>query len=186
MRITTKAIAAILLCAPFSANAVLISGTIDDWPETGPLQVVGDGTNSVTMWWSINTNDRGFFYGSSFTGDSDVAVAAGVNAIGDIVDASLLTYTSGAVGPNCDANCATNGVGDFLVWNNINTGYYGVLRIDNIVGTGLEATLDATWWFQTDGTGNFSEIMHVPEPATLALFGIGLLAVGFARRRSRH
>ena len=172
-----------MVCAPLSAQADVITGTITGWPESGPLEIIGDGTNSVSVFWSINTNDRGFFYGSGFTGDSDVAVAFGVNDIFDIVDASTLIYTSGFVGPVCDADCAANGVGDFLVWNNINTGFYGVLRIDDIIGSGLDATLNATWWFQDDGTGDFSARMSVAEPGTFALFGLGLVGMFLARRR---
>ncbi len=183
MRKTYRIIAALLVCGPLTAQADIITGTITGWPESGPLEVIGDGTNSVSMFWSINTNDRGFFYGSGFTGDSDVAIALGVNDISDIVDAAALTYTSGFVGPVCDADCATNGVGTFLVWNNINTGFYGVLRVDDIIGTGLEATLNATWWFQDDGTGNFAGKTAVPEPATLALLSIGLLGIALLRRR---
>ena len=172
-----------ILAFPLSAPAAVITGNITGWVESGPLQVIGDGSNSVTLWWSINTTDRGFFYGSGFTGDSDVAVATGVGDIAEIVDASVFAYTSGAVGPVCDADCATNGVGQFLVYNNLNSGYFGALRIDNIIGSGLDATVDLTWWFQTDGSGNFGRPASVPEPGLLGLLGLGLLGMGLARRR---
>lgn len=187
-----KKLALILLAIlPVAANADIITGTINDWPEAGPVETIGDGFNSVSMFWSINTQDRGFFYGSGFTGDSDVTIAAGVTDVTEIVDASIYAYTSSFVGPVCDADCDAFGVGTFLIWNNIGTGFYGVLRVDDIFVPGgndfFNATLDATWWFQTDGTGDFSSfVAPVPEPGTLALLGIGVLGMGFMRRNRKN
>ena len=182
-----KYLAILLLALPFSANADVITGTISDWPESGPNETFGDGMNSVTMFWSINTFDLGFFYGSGFTDDSDVAIALGITDVTQIVDASLLTYTSSFVGPVCDADCDPLGVGTFLVYNNINTGHYGVFRVDDIVvpdGDFFSATVNGTWWFQTDGTGDFSSF-SVPEPGVLPLLAAGLFLGALMRRRVR-
>jgi hypothetical protein len=169
-----------------AADAAVISGNITDWDESGSLMNIGDGGNSVNMWWSITTFDKGWFYGSSSTGDSDVAFASGVTTISDISDASVFTYNNDYTGPHCDADCATNGVGDFLVWKNTGTGHYGVLRIDDIIVQDINvplATLYGTWWFQTDGTGDFSSAV-VPIPPALWLFCSGLLGlVGITRRK---
>lgn len=172
---------AILAC--HTTPAAVITGAITNWQEAGPNQIIGDGVNSVTLWWSINTFDRGWFYGSNSTGDSDVALASGVDDISDIVDASVYSFESGFLGPLCDAACASNGVGDFVVWRNINTGHYGVLRIDDIVVVDIDlpiAYMNATWWFQTDGTGNFAP---VPLPAGIPLLLSSVFTLGLLRQR---
>ncbi|MHC4659503.1 MAG: PEP-CTERM sorting domain-containing protein [Planctomycetota bacterium] len=173
---------ALLLAGGTSLQAEVIEGTISDWHESPPTPLtIGDGTNHVSLYWSIMNVDRGWFYGSGNTSDSDVAFATGVTDIFQIVDASIFSFTDGAIGPHYDADADPDGVGDFIAWRNIHTGHYGVLRIDDIYVPGggdlLDARLNGTWWFQTDGTGNF-----VPEPATLLLLGLGGLALLRKRR----
>jgi hypothetical protein len=176
-RVAIAALVLVLTAGAYGFGDV-ISGTISNWPESGPTMSIGDGNNHVTLWWSINTFDRGWFYGSGFTGDSDVAFVPSITDVTQISDASIYTYTAGSVGPASDADVDPDGVGDFLIWRNINSGYYGVLRVDDIHDVDLNqpyGELDGTWWFQTDGTGNF-----VPEPGTLVLLAAGLM---LARRR---
>jgi hypothetical protein len=169
-----------------SGYAAIISGTISNWEESGPVLTIGDGTNHVSLWWSINTTDRGWFYGSAFTSDSDVAFATGVTDISQITDASIFSFDTDHTGPHCDADCDPDGVGDFIIWQNTSTGHFGVLRIDDIFLAGstlLDAQLTGTWWFQTDGTGNFSA---VPLPASLPFLLSGLAAFRLmASRKAR-
>lgn len=144
----------------YNVDAEVITGTITDWPESGLVMAIGDGVNDVHAWWSISSSDEGWFYGSGFTGNSDVAHAVGVTDVRQITDASIYSYTDEVIGPFCDADCDPDSVGEFIVWRNIN-GYYGVLRIDDIVVQDIdapEATLSGTWWFQTDGTPDFSAV----------------------------
>ncbi len=72
---------------------------------------------------------------------------------------------------------------DFVMLRNENTGHYGMIRIDDITrGWARQfypqyqptATLNATWWCQTDGTKSFST---VPEPNSLAplLTSVGVI-----------
>lgn len=89
----------------YKPDQTVISGTITDWAESGPVIAIGDDANHVSLWWSINTLDRGWFYGSAFTGDSDVALASGVTEVTQISDACVYNFTSGAIGPFCDADC---------------------------------------------------------------------------------
>jgi hypothetical protein len=168
----------VVLLGAVGARGEIISGTIEDWDELTMFVTIGDDTNHVTMQWSYNQPNMGFFYGSDpWTFDSDVAAAPGITDVTQIFDASVFDFTSGYVGPLCDGD---DGVGDFVIWNNIETGHYGVLRVDDIVDPEPDtwrAQLNGTWWFQTDGTGNF-----VPEPATLLLLCLG----GMAVLRRRH
>ena len=161
MRKSAKAaiVSATILLLSQGAMAEVITGEITDWLHSDVYQVIGDDTNHVTMWWSINTYNRGWFYGRDWTGDSDVAYATDIVSIGQISDASQYDFDSHSIGPFCDAECDPDGVGDFIIWRNVDTGYYGVLRIDDIIdGNNWDAaSLNGTWWFQTDGTGNFSE-----------------------------
>lgn len=163
-----------------SAHAVVTSGQITDIFDSQTFSF-GDGTNMVTGYWSINTNHKGYFYGSP----NQVAFAAGVSHISQLTDASSFAFTPTYVGPLCDAACAPNGVGDFVLWRNAD-GYYGALRIDQIYHDGFSgpttATLSGTWWFQSDGT----PALAVPEPGQYALWMSGLGMLGCLALRGRR
>ena len=161
----------LLLVMVISARAYgdAISGTITNWPESGSTMTIGDGTNSVSMWWSsasFGTPATGYFYGSSYSqaADSDVAVATGVTDISQLTNAAAFTYTSGIVGPVP--------VGDFILYRNTVTGFYAALRITSIA---YPDGLSGTWWFQTDGSANLSPSSVVPEPSSVVLLSAGLV-----------
>ncbi len=166
-RCVGRMICASLLFSSAGLNAAIISGSISNWVESGPLMTIGDGTNHVNLYWSINTTDRGWFYGTNFTGDSDVAFAAGVSDITQITNAGALTYTNiNLPNPHCDPACAAHGVpgvGEFIVWKNTATGHFGALRIDDIHPGATVDELDGTWWFETLATGDFTGAT-IPAP----------------------
>lgn len=183
------AVAGVLLIASL-AQASVISGTVtSDYfdggagvPTSSPIEF-GDGVHSVTSFWVAASLHRGYINGilSPEVGDlihySDVAFAVGVTDISQITDASIFSFSH--ITPSlCDAICDPDGVGDFAVTRNVLDGYYGVLRIDRIDHYNDDydtfGLLQATWWFQTDGTGNFTS--PVPEPSSYLMFGIGMLA----------
>lgn len=179
-----------LLLAMSSVQATVISGTTTSIyydngggsPFSQPIKF-GDGVHSVTSFWTTRSlpgaNVSGNFYPEMAdpVTYSVVAFAVGVKDISQITDASIFSFSDRAFGL-CDAVCDSDGIGDFVVVRSILDGYYGVFRIDKIdyldYGVSLEiAHLHATWWFQTDGTGNFVSL--VPEPSSYLMFGIGIL-----------
>jgi hypothetical protein len=166
------------------APGSILTGNFVNWRES-TTKTVGDGVNAVTMYWSINTLHKGWFYGST---DSDVAFAPGVSAIEQITNAGALPFIMGSIGPHSDAAAAANHVGDFIVWRNRTSGHFGVLRINDInpnLNTGPnfghdDDFLQGTWWFQSNGTGNFS---NVPEPVGGPLIAAAACGLAGARRR---
>ncbi len=170
----------VVACA--NANASVISGQISQLSDS-QITGFGDGTHDIRLFWSVRNYNEGYLYGSSYapwwpTLNSDLALAPGVTDISQICDASSYTFVDSNLVVR-DAFANPNQVGDFVVYHNINTGHYGVLRIDyiNCISMAMPiAELNASWWFQTDGTCDFSS---VPEPAGLVL----LLCSALWRRR---
>ena len=128
----------------------------------------------------------------------DVAWAEGITDVSQIADASIFDFipapefsphvyyphmfadaqsNDGSIGSTHDAD-----IGDFLMIRNAETGHYGVLRVDLIHTFDTSgrpyAHMDATWWFQTDGSGDFSS---VPAPGATMLLGIA--GMGVLRRK---
>lgn len=190
------AVAGVLLMAS-SVQATVISGTVTSsfWDGGGGLESsdpikFGDGVHSVTSYWGTRTLHRGGIEGylaREFDTPlifSNIASATGVTDISQITDASIFSFANFARNL-CDAVCDPDGVGDFVVVRNILDGYYGVIRIDKIDYYPFSfkiGDLQATWWFQTDGTGNFAS--PVPEPSSYLMFGIGMLVLLGYRVRS--
>lgn len=102
----------------------------------------------------MNTNNKGWFYGSQLTSDSDVAFATDITDISQINDASIFSFGDNFNGSHCDAECDSDGVGEFLIWRNIHTGHYGALRIDDInvldLNLLMEKSLEHGGFKQTD------------------------------------
>jgi len=121
------------------------------WPESGYVFLFDDYVtvvSNIEAWWSINrlNPDRGWFYGYNLS--TQVAHVTGVADICEIADASIYSYSDWSVGPVDE--------GDFVLFRNLNTGFYAALRVDDIYGPSpLSATLDATWYLQENGSASF-------------------------------
>lgn len=160
------------------ADAAVVSGTIDGLQESSGFYV-GDGVSDLLVFWStysINGGD-GHIYGSNapwFT-DADVYIVAGGIAVNSVSDASVFAYTS--------ENLIFQ-TGDTVFLRGLN-GYYGALHIDDVFPNPAGAQypytfLNATWYFQTDGSASF-----VPLPAAVWLMISGLGVLVTTMRRSR-
>lgn len=158
------------LAASTTANSQITEGTISNWAESGPVLEIGDGTNSVNIWWSFDGIGKGYFYGSLFTGTSDVADARTITDYTQVTDASIFTFLNTNTTTLCDADCDPDGVGDFVIYRNNSSGHFAILRIDDIVNTD---TLNATWWFQSNGSGDFSGSVDPVDQLMDDVVGVG-------------
>lgn len=101
------------------------------------------------------------------------AVATGITSINQITDASTI------------ATGGTPSVGDFIIVQG--DGYYGVFQMTSgsIAPDGTGGA-QFNWWFQTDGTGNFSSAVSAPEPGTIGLYSslcaLAVVCIGSTRK----
>lgn len=140
----------------------VIRGRITEWAESGHVIAIGHGSDFVVGWWSIGSLDRTTFYANDWPGHYAVAAAREVTDIEQIVDAGSLAFDSYVVHPLCDRDCDPDCSGDFVVWRNETSGHYAVARLDDVHTEGglFDALFDVTWWFQPDGSGDFSRFPH--------------------------
>lgn len=113
------------------------------------------------------TTGFSFFYSSSTT--ASVNVFDGLNATGNLL-ASLSLRAQGF------DNCTGDPSGAFCNWTPIGVLFAGTAFSIDFGGTANQTGFDDIT-FGTDRPG------EVPEPASLALLGLGLAGLGMARRR---
>jgi hypothetical protein len=134
------------------------------------------------------TNAMDYTVGSGGTINLDIASAASFDKLSQFVD---------NVGGTCYANTAgatlnigllsgyTPTAGSFFdVWTYNTTGVTGT--VGKLVGSGAFASVTSGWtagWYDASGDGltDTLRVTYIPEPATMGLFGLGLLAI----RRSK-
>ncbi len=144
-----------------SARAIVISGPIVNLANSTSTNLT-DGTHSAEFFWSVYIADSSAYVCSS--DNTDVALATGVNNIKQITNANDYTFVTGDFNYLTDVEdaAANGGIGQFVLLRS-HSGYYAVVRIDDVM---VGPTLNATWWFQTNGTADFSS--YVAPAGTLA------------------
>lgn len=197
----------IALASAGQLHAAIVTGTIEERvaPINGQfIRTIGDGVNNVQVYLNFGyytPTNRALGFNGRFAGftnpepsdaqtNSEIAFVPNVIDPSQLGDVSQLTFTSfaldeyvmavawSAVHPN---PAVPTGL---VVHRNVNTGHYAVVRLNDMWGYQNQAFQGAmanlTWWFQTDGTGDFSS---VPSPAGLSVLALaGLPAL--RRRRA--
>jgi hypothetical protein len=174
LRLLACAIAFLALPSPL-ARAGVIVGELKAAPESRIQFSWGDGQHNLFQEWSVAAyNISGYVYGTNYSwSNADVYNAGHVNPF-TVANAEAFAYTQ-------SSRLFTEG--DTLFFRGAN-GFYGAWVTHNVYTGPYNFSsswplLDATWYFQSDGTGNF-----VPEPTSLAA-GAALLAWGLTCRRRR-
>ena len=191
-------------------DSILGTGTAsNDGVELYCADNTTDATGSCTLNFSTgvsNTEGSDFVIfdgGGTFTltGAAWDCGNDGCGDIGDVLiaDGTLITgtWTGGGITPSvtCDASGACTGAGNGSDTKDADlAAFYGL--DENFTFSSTQITIESC---TTDPAGGFSctvseadmtntgTVARVPEPATLGIFGIGLIGLGFVmRRRKRH
>ena len=167
------------LVSPSTVHSTVLTGPLQDVPESIGTFSWGDGLHNLFQQWSVMAADyAGWVYGTSYTytSNADVYVASDMTDPTTVADASSFTYTD---------TYQYMEEGDTVFFRGAN-GYYGAWSVADIYPSASDAYwppprayLNGTWYFQSDGSGNFSS---VPEPTALFLVTSCLLFL-FTRQK---
>ena len=158
IRKTKLLVAMLLLISPLAlqADPITISGTASS-----------DGIWNITLIETTYADSQALLEAQEWWSDINLAITFAA-ATGDIF---------GVVNSCCDRDW-----GAFFAYQTFDAG--GINSVFKEFGGGLfQCTVDCESFFERPFT--YAIATRVPEPGTLALFGIGLLGIGLTRRRKK-
>lgn len=152
------------------------SGNFANEPSANTVMFFLDANNAILNFAAGFDTGFSFFYSSSTA--ATINVYDGVDGTGNVLGSLTLT----AQGFD---SCAGDPSGSFCNWTAVGVAFAGTARSINFGGTANQTGFDEITFGSDVAGGDTDTDTDVPEPGTLGLLGLGLVAIGLMRRRYR-
>jgi hypothetical protein len=148
------------------------SGNFANEPSANTVMFFLDANNAILNVASGFITGFSFFYTSSLA--ASVNVYDGLDGTGNLLGSLALTA-------QYNDNCNGDPYGDFCKWTAVGVSFSGVAKSIDFGGTANQVGFDDI----TIGSATAGDTGQVPEPASLALLGLGLAGLVASRRRKQ-